>query len=262
MVAELIYDTNATILFGTDTFLSGYGRVAHAYDFHTLRCVFAGAEKLKPDTQRQWFEKFGIRIFEGYGTTETSPVLCVNTPMHHKAGTVGRFFPGLSYRLDPVEGIDVGGRLWVKGPNVMKGYLGSESSLRAEGDASQHSKNWHDTGDIAEVDADGYVTLKGRAKRFAKVGGETVSLAAVEEAVGRLWTGYTHAVITHPDPKKGEHLVLYTTFPKADKTALLSFWKEEGLPDVSLPRVLIILFSLPLLGSGKVDYKALPSASV
>ena len=261
-VAELIYNTNATILFGTDTFLSGYGRMAHAYDFRTLRCVFAGAEKLKPDTQHLWFEKFGLRLFEGYGTTETSPVLCVNTPMHYKAGTVGRFLPGLSYRLDPVEGIEKGGRLWVKGPNVMQGYLDSESSLRAEGEATQHSKNWHDTGDIAEVDEEGYVTLKGRAKRFAKVGGETVSLTAVEEAVGRLWPGYTHGVITQPDLKKGERLILYTTYPKADKAALVYFWKQEGLSELSLPRVLVVLSSLPLLGSGKVDYRALTSATV
>ncbi len=247
MVAELIYDTNATILFGTDTFLSGYGRVAHGYDFHTLRCVFAGAEKLKSETQLQWFEKFGLRIFEGYGTTETSPVLCVNTPMHHKAGTVGQFLPGLTHRLEPVEGIDHGGRLWVKGPNVMKGYLSYETT----------DEDWYDTGDIAVVDEEGYVTLKGRAKRFAKVGGETVSLTAVEEAVGRLWPEHVHAVIARPDPKKGEQLVLYTTCPTADKSALMSFWKEKGLSDLSLPRTLVILSTLPLLGSGKVDYRAL-----
>ncbi|MBI2707856.1 MAG: acyl-[ACP]--phospholipid O-acyltransferase [Proteobacteria bacterium] len=249
VVPELIYNINATILFGTDTFLSGYGRTAHAYDFRTLRFVFAGAEKLKPDTQHLWFEKFGLRIFEGYGTTETSPVLCVNTQMHYKAGTVGRFLPGLIHRLDPVEGIDQGGRLWVKGPNVMQGYLPDPSSSTSD--------PWYDTGDIAEVDEEGYVTLKGRAKRFAKVGGETISLTAVEEAVGRLWPEYTHGVITRADLKKGEQLVLFTTCPTADKTTLLSFWKQEGLSDLSLPRVLIILPSLPLLGSGKVDYRAL-----
>jgi len=253
-VAELIYDTGTTILFGTDTFLSGYGRMAHAYDFRTLRCVFAGAEKLKPTTQHLWFEKFGLRIFEGYGTTETSPVLCVNTPMHYKAGTVGRFLPGLLHRLDPVEGIDKGGRLWVKGPNVMQGYLPSQHDKEKE--------EWYDTGDIAEVDEEGYVTLKGRVKRFAKVGGEMISLTAVEEAVDSLWPGHTHGVLAEPDPKKGERLILYTTYPQADKAALVSFWKQEGLSELSLPRVLIVLPSLPLLGSGKIDYRALPSASV
>jgi acyl-[acyl-carrier-protein]-phospholipid O-acyltransferase / long-chain-fatty-acid--[acyl-carrier-protein] ligase len=253
-VAELVYDTGATILFGTDTFLSGYGRMAHAYDFRTLRCVFAGAEKLKPATQHLWFEKFGLRLFEGYGTTETSPVLCVNTPMHYKAGTVGKFLPGLSYRLDPVEGIESGGRLWVKGPNVMQGYLPLQHAKEKE--------EWYDTGDIAEVDEEGYVTLKGRVKRFAKVGGEMISLTAVEEAVESLWPGHTHGVLAESDPKKGERLILYTTYPQADKAALVSFWKQEGLSELSLPRVLTVLPSLPLLGSGKIDYRALPSATV
>lgn len=252
-VAELIYDTSATILFGTDTFLAGYGRVAHAYDFHTLRFVFAGAEKLKIDTQRLWFKRFGLRLFEGYGTTETSPVLCVNTPIHYKAGTVGKFLPGLSYRLDPVEGIESGGHLWVKGPNVMRGYLPHPCSLAPN--------TWYDTGDIVEVDEEGYVMLKGRAKRFAKVGGEMLSLTAIEEAVGKLWPGYTHGVITQPDLKKGERLVLYTTYPKAEKTTLAAFWKQQGLSELSLPKVLIVLPSLPLLGSGKIDYRVLPSAT-
>ncbi len=267
-IAELIYDTNATILFGTDTFLSGYGRVANAYDFHTLRCVFAGAEKLREETQALWFEKFGLRIFEGYGCTETSPVLSVNTPMHYKSGTVGRFLPGLTFRLDPVEGIEEGGRLWVKGPNVVR-----DQDLRSQGTRFRNQEkklppdtlipdSWYDTGDIVSIDEDGYLTIKGRAKRFAKVGGETVSLSAVEEAIARLWPNYLHAVITCPDLKKGERLILYTTYSLADKFSLIAFWKHEGLSEVSLPKALYVLPTLPLLGSGKVDYAALSCLSV
>lgn len=253
IIAELVYDIGATILFGTDTFLYGYGRVAHPYDFHTLRYVFAGAEKLKPATQQLWFNKFGLRPLEGYGTTETSPVLCVNTLMHYKAGTVGRFLPGILYRLQPVEGLIEGGRLSVKGPNIMKGYL-LESSPNI---LVPPPDGWYDTGDIVQMDEEGYVTLKGRATRFAKVGGEMVSLPAIEEALQRLWPEYAHAVIAQPDQKKGEKLVLFTTVPSADRSALISFWKTQGLSDLSLPRVIKTIPSLPLLGSGKVDYKAL-----
>jgi len=253
VVAELIYDMGATILFGTNTFLYGYGRVANVYDFHTLRYIFTGAEKLTTDTQQLWFEKFGLRLFEGYGTTETSPVLSVNTAMHYKSGTVGRLLPGIAYRLKPVEGISEGGRLWVQGPNVMKGYLLTTSPKKL----IPPKDGWYDTGDVVEIDAEGYVHLKGRSKRFAKVGGEMISLAAVEEAVNQLWPQHIHAIIARPDARRGEELILFTIFKDADKSALISFWKEQGLSKLSLPRILRILPSLPLLGSGKVNYLAL-----
>ncbi len=253
VVAELVYDMGATILFGTDTFLFGYGRAAHPYDFHTLRYVFAGAEKLKEETQKLWFDKFGIRIFEGYGTTETSPVLSVNTPMHYKAETVGRFLPEISYRLDPIEGILRGGRLWVHGPNIMKGYISQKDSsfLIAP------KEGWYDTGDIVDVDGEGYVHILGRAKRFAKVGGEILSLTHIEEMLACLWPGYLHAVVSRPYSKKGEKLVLFTEYPQAEKGALISFWKAQGLSELSLPKSINILPTIPLLSSGKVDYRAL-----
>lgn len=252
-VAELTYDMSATILFGTDTFLNGYARVAHVYDFHSLRYIFAGAEKLREETQQLWFDKFGLRLFEGYGATETGPVLCVNTPMHHKRGTVGRFLPEISHRLEPVDGVSSGGRLWVQGPNIMKGYLLSSQP----GKLIPSQQGWYDTGDIAKLDDEGYVHILGRAKRFAKVGGETVSLIVVEEAVSRLWPGYLHGVIVRPDPKKGEQLVLFTNYSLGERPALVSFWKEQGLPELSLPRVIKVITDFPLLGSGKINYRAL-----
>lgn len=253
LVSELCYDLGATVLFGTDTFLFGYGRVAHPYDFHTLRYIFAGAEKLKLETQKLWFDKFGIRIFEGYGTTETSPVLCVNTRTHYKAGTVGQFLPGISHKLQPVKDLPEGGKLIVKGPNIMMGYFLDT----APGVLVPPPDGWYDTGDIVDVDPEGYVTLKGRSARFAKVGGEMVSLPAVEDALYRLWPGFAHAVIARPDLRKGEQLILFTTYVHADRPALVAFWKASGLSELSLPRTLRILPALPLLGSGKVDYKSL-----
>lgn len=258
VVAELVYNTGATILFGTNTFLFGYGRVAHAYDFHTLRYVFAGAEKLQEETQHLWFDKFGLRLFEGYGTTETSPVLCVNTAMHYKVNTVGRFLPGISHRLAPVEGIAEGGSLWVKGLNIMKGHLLSASP----GKLIPPREGWYDTGDIVQIDGEGYVRLLGRAKRFAKIGGEMISLGAIEEMLAHLWPNHRHAVLARPDSKKGEHLVLFTTYLLADRWSLLTFWKAQGLSELSLPRIIHILPALPLLGSGKIDYQALEEDGV
>ena len=211
-VPELAYGVNATILFGTDTFLAGYARVADNYDFYSVRYVFAGAERVKPETRRVWSEKFGIRILEGYGATETAPALAVNTPMHFKAGTVGRLLPGIEHRLETVEGISDGGRLFVRGPNVMLGYLRAENP----GVLDPPRDGWYDTGDIVQFDAEGFVTIKGRAKRFAKVAGEMVPLGAVEELVARVWPSAMHAVVAVPDAKRGEQLVLITEQADAD----------------------------------------------
>lgn len=250
-VPELVYGLNATILFGTDTFLAGYARSADAYDFYSVRYVFAGAERVKPETSRLWFEKFGIRILEGYGATETAPALAVNTPMHFKSGTVGRFLPAIEHRLETVPGLASGARLSVRGPNVMLGYLRAERP----GQLERPVDGWYDTGDIVEVDADGFVTIKGRAKRFAKVAGEMVPLGAVEDFVGQLWPASQHAVIAAADPKRGEQLMLVTTQSDTTRAALIAAAREKGLPEIFVPRVLVRVPALPLLGTGKVDYQ-------
>ncbi|MBL8699909.1 MAG: acyl-[ACP]--phospholipid O-acyltransferase [Alphaproteobacteria bacterium] len=250
VVPELVYGTNATILFGTDTFLAGYARVADAYDFYAVRYVFAGAERVKPETRAVWFEKFGIRILEGYGATETSPALAVNTPMHFKAGTVGRLLPGIEHRLDAIEGIAEGGRLVVRGPNVMLGYLRAERP----GVLEPPEGGWYDTGDIVALDSQGFVTIKGRAKRFAKIAGEMVPLGAVEDFVAKTWPGVGHAVVTIPDPKRGEQLVLVTEQPEATRAALIAAAQAGGLPELFVPRAIVPVAKLPLLGTGKIDY--------
>jgi acyl-[acyl-carrier-protein]-phospholipid O-acyltransferase / long-chain-fatty-acid--[acyl-carrier-protein] ligase len=249
-VPEFVYGVNATILFGTDTFLSGYARVADNYDFYSVRYVFAGAERVKADTRRVWFEKFGIRILEGYGATETSPALAVNTPMHFRAGTVGRLLPGIDHRLERIDGIDAGGRLFVRGPNVMLGYLRADKP----GVLQPPADGWYDTGDIVEVDADGFVTIKGRAKRFAKVAGEMVPLGAVEDFVAKVWPDAVHAVVTVPDPKRGEQLVLVTEHAGASRAALATAARESGLPEIFVPRSIVPVPQVPILGTGKIDY--------
>jgi acyl-[acyl-carrier-protein]-phospholipid O-acyltransferase/long-chain-fatty-acid--[acyl-carrier-protein] ligase len=252
IVPEACYDTNATILFGTDTFLAGYARAANPYDFYSLRYVFAGAEKVRDETRKQWTEKFGLRILEGYGATETSPVLATNTPMHFKAGTVGRLLPGISYRLEPVEGVAEGGRLHVAGPNVMKGYL----SATTPGAIEPPTGGWYDTGDIVAIDAGGYVRILGRAKRFAKIAGEMVSLAAVETLAAALWPESRHAALALPDARKGEQVVLVTDRPAATPEALLAQARDQGIAEVMVPRAVIPVAAVPLLGTGKVDYAA------
>jgi acyl-[acyl-carrier-protein]-phospholipid O-acyltransferase/long-chain-fatty-acid--[acyl-carrier-protein] ligase len=249
-VPELAYGINATILFGTDTFLAGYARVADSYDFYSVRYVFAGAERVRPETRRAWFERFGIRILEGYGTTETAPALAVNTPMRFRAGTVGRLLPGIEHRLERVDGIDEGGRLFVRGPNVMLGYLRAENP----GVLDPPPHGWYDTGDIVDVDADGFLTIKGRAKRFAKVAGEMVPLGVVEDLAARVWPHSTHAVVSIPDVKRGEQLVLVTDHAAPTRGALVAAAREAGLPEIYVPRSIARVTSIPMLGSGKVDY--------
>ncbi|MCC6890887.1 MAG: acyl-[ACP]--phospholipid O-acyltransferase [Hyphomicrobiales bacterium] len=248
-VAELIYGVNATIMFGTDTFLNGYARVAHPYDFRSLRYILAGAEPVKESTRRIYIEKFGLRILEGYGVTETAPAIALNTPMFNKFGTVGRILPGMEARLEKVEGVEEGGRLLVRGPNVMLGYLKAERP----GFLEVPYEGWHDTGDIVTIDEQGFVTISGRAKRFAKVGGEMISLAAVEMLAGELWPNALSAVVAVPDPRKGERLILVTQQKDATRSQFIALARERHASDLMIPAEIMILDKMPQLGSGKID---------
>ncbi len=253
IVPVLAYDSNATILFGTDTFLAGYARMAHNYDFYALRYVFAGAERVRDETRRTWSEKFGLRILEGYGATEAGPVIAVNTPMHFRAGSVGRLLPGIEGRIDPVPGIDEGGRLSIRGPNVMAGYMKAD----APGVLQPPEDGWHDTGDIVTLDEQEFVTIRGRAKRFAKIGGEMVSLPAVEGYAASVWPGGEHAVVTRADARKGEQLVLFTTQADARLADLQAWARANGVAELAVPRDIRLVEALPVLGTGKVDYVTL-----
>ncbi|MGW8206319.1 MAG: acyl-[ACP]--phospholipid O-acyltransferase [Hyphomicrobiaceae bacterium] len=249
IVPELVYGSNATILFGTDTFLNGYARAAHPYDFARVRLILAGAEAVKERTRQIYMEKFGVRILEGYGVTETAPVLAINTPLANKSGTVGRLSPLMEARLEPVPGIEEGGRLYVRGPNVMLGYLRAENP----GVLEPPHNGWHDTGDIVTIDAQGFIKIRGRAKRFAKIGGEMVSLSAVEAAAAELWSAAISVVVSVPDQRKGERLVLLTANDKATRADFQAFAKRKGINELSVPAEVMVA-PVPLLGSGKPDY--------
>jgi acyl-[acyl-carrier-protein]-phospholipid O-acyltransferase/long-chain-fatty-acid--[acyl-carrier-protein] ligase len=240
-------------MFGTDTFLNGYARMAHPYDFYSLRFIFAGAERVRDETRKVYAEKFGLRIMEGYGVTECAPVIAVNTPMHFRAGTVGRLMPGIEAKLDAIPGITEGGKLSVKGPNIMAGYYKAD----APGALQPPEEGWHDTGDIVSLDEQGFVTIRGRAKRFAKIGGEMVSLPAVEGYAAQVWPGFDHAIVTRPDPKKGEQMVLFTTAKDAAFATLSSWGKANGVAELSIPRDIRVVEALPVLGTGKLDYVSL-----
>jgi acyl-[acyl-carrier-protein]-phospholipid O-acyltransferase / long-chain-fatty-acid--[acyl-carrier-protein] ligase len=252
-IPEIAYEINATLLFGTNTFLAGYARFANPYDFYSARYVFAGAEKLQDETRRVWADKFGLRLLEGYGATETGPVLAVNTPTQCRPGSVGRLLPGIEWYLDSVSGISEGGRLCVRGPNVMLGYLRDGQITPS---STERGNRWYDTGDIVRIDEDGFIWILGRAKRFAKIGGEMVSLAAIEELVQRIWPSKHHAVFNFPDARRGEELVLLTEYSEAKHQALLERAKIEGVSAISVPKKILIVQRLPLLGNGKVDYVA------
>lgn len=257
IVPELVYDRNATVFFGTDTFLNAYAKNAHPYDFYKIRIAAIGAEKLKDETFKLWSEKFGIRVLEAYGATETAPGISFTTPMHFKRGTVGRIFPGLQHKLEAVEGLEEGGRLIVKGDNVMMGYLKEDKP----GVLQPPYEGWYDTGDIVTFDEDGYITIKGRAKRFAKIAGEMISLTAVEMAISKVWPDYLSAVCRLPDAKRGEQLLVYTSNPSAELKQLQQAFKEQGYSELWVPKKLEIVEAVPLMPNGKVDYVKLDEMS-
>lgn len=248
-IPEIAAATKPTVLFATDTFLAAYGKAAKDGDFASLRLVVAGAEPLRPGTTRQWTERFGVAPLEGYGLTEASPVLSLNTATHNRAGTVGRALPGLRGRLEPVEGVPQGGRLAVSGPNVMLGYILPENP----GMLTTLPNGWHDTGDIVSVDREGYLTILGRVKRFAKIAGEMVSLAAVESVAERVWPDGRHAAAALPDPKRGQRIVLVTTSADADVSAFRRGARAAGLADIAVPDAIVHVSEIPTLGSGKTD---------
>ena len=252
VIPEIAYESHATIMFGTNTFLAAYAKKAHAYDFFNMRYVIAGAEKLQENTRQIWSDKFGIRILEGYGATETSPITSVNTPLYHKAGTVGRFMPCMDYKLEPIPGINDAGQLHVKGPNIMLGYLLATNPGQLVPPESIYGKGWYDTGDIVNIDNEGFISIRGRSKRFAKVGGEMISLAAVEELAINAWPTEHHAVISLPDKKKGEQIILVTTYKKATIASLLA--ASPGVSNINLPKKILIVDTIPVMATGKTNY--------
>lgn len=257
LIPDVARKIRPTVMFGTDTFLAAYARTAEDDDFSSLRFVVAGAEPVKAETRRVWRERFNAEIIEGFGLTEAAPVVAVNTATHSRDGTVGRLLPGMRMRLEEIDGVAEGGRLWLLGPNLMMGYMTADHP-----GVLQPLEGWHDTGDIVSVDREGFMTIRGRAKRFAKIAGEMVSLGAVEMLVQSLWPQEHHAVVSVPDKRKGERIVLVTTAGNADPETLRQFGKQAGATDLMVPHDIIKVAELPVLGSGKTDYVTARSMAI
>ncbi|WP_406854004.1 AMP-binding protein [Alsobacter sp. KACC 23698] len=248
-IPKMAKAVGATVLFGTDTFLQGWAKAAEPGDLDSVTLVVAGAERVKEQTREMW-RASGAVILEGYGATECSPVIAVNQTFDNRPGTVGRFLPGMEHRLEAVEGLHEGGRLFVRGPNVMAGYVLPDRP----GVLVPPAGGWHDTGDIVGVDQDGFVSIQGRARRFAKIGGEMVSLAAIETLAQALWPGATHVAVSLADARKGEQIVLVTDRAEADRAALAAYAKAQGYPELWAPKAVLVTASIPVLGSGKIDF--------
>jgi acyl-[acyl-carrier-protein]-phospholipid O-acyltransferase/long-chain-fatty-acid--[acyl-carrier-protein] ligase len=254
VIPELIYEYDCTVLFASSTFLGNYGKYAHPFDFRELRLVVAGAEKLSEEVRRLYLDKFGIRILEGYGVTETSPVLSVNTPLAFRTGSVGELFPGVDRRIEPVEGLDRGGLLHVRGPNVMLGYLSAASPGAIEPPRSIYGEGWYNTGDIAEIDDAGFLSIHGRMKRFAKVAGEMVSLELVERIALAASGDAQHASAAVSETGRGEVVVLFTEDRRLRREDLVEAARSLGAPELAVPRRILYVDKLPALGTGKKDY--------
>ena len=255
VIPELVYDRDCTVLFGTSTFLANYAKFAHPYDFGRLRYVVAGAERLNEDVRRTWQERFGIRILEGYGITECAPVVAVNVPQATRNGSVGQLLPGLEYRLEQVPGIEDGGALQLRGPNLLRGYLLFDKP--GELQPPPGSDGWYSTGDIVSIDEDDYLHIRGRVKRFAKIAGEMVSLEAVEDLASRAAPELLHAATSLPDAARGETIILFSTDPQLTRDRLLAAARARGVAELAIPRRIHHISALPLLGSGKTDYVTL-----
>ncbi|MBI1364643.1 MAG: AMP-binding protein [Alphaproteobacteria bacterium] len=258
IIPKRIFETGASVLLATDTFLSQYMRASDDGAMSSLRIAVCGAERVKDETRQAAEKRFSFEVLEGYGVSEAAPVVAANQPGDIRAGTVGKLLPGIEARLEPVEGLAAGGRLFIKGPNVMKGYLSPDEP----GVLKPLPEGWHDTGDVVAIDDEGYVSIRGRLKRFAKIGGEMVSLAVVENCAAAVWPDNLHGAVILPDPKKGEQIILVTDRPDADRTLLLAWARSHGVPEIAVPKKIVSAGELPVLGTGKMDYVAIERLAV
>ncbi len=276
-VGRLCAQHRVTILCGTSTFLRMYtqSKSVHPLMFQTLRLVVAGAERLRPEVRLGFKDKFGIDVFEGYGTTETTPVASVNIPdvllddwtsvqVGNKPGTVGLPLPGSQFRIvDPesLEALAVGqeGLVLVGGSQIMKGYL-DDPGRTSESVVELDGTRWYRSGDKGKIDADGFLQIVDRYSRFAKVGGEMVGLGAVETALAQsgVLAGCEFLTTAVPDPGKGERIALLYALPSGATPLTPDEIKDKirssGLPGLQQPSVVFQVDELPRLGSGKTDY--------
>jgi acyl-[acyl-carrier-protein]-phospholipid O-acyltransferase/long-chain-fatty-acid--[acyl-carrier-protein] ligase len=249
-IVRRIKHHGATILLSTDTFINQYARTCDEGDLDSLRMAVCGAERLRDETRVFLRKKSAVTLLEGYGVTEASPVVAANQIEDNRPGTVGRLVAGMESKLKPVEGIPGGGELYVKGPNVMQGYIRPD----APGKIVPPEDGWYNTGDVVSIDENGFISIRGRLKRFAKIGGETVSLAVVENIAAALWPDNAHAAVAVPDGRKGEQIVLVTDAKEARRVDLIGWAQNHGVSEISVPRRVLVVDSIPLLATGKTDY--------
>ncbi len=252
-IAKRIRETGSTILLATDTFISQYARAGAEGDLSSVRLAVCGAERVRDETRQLVRRKFEIEILEGYGATEASPVVAANSWERNKPGTVGQLMADMRHELVPVEGIEEGGRLRISGPNIMMGYLRTTNP----GVIEPPEGGWHDTGDIVSIDREGAIRIKGRVKRFAKIGGEMVSLAVVENCASAIWPDHLHAAASLPDPRKGEQVVLLSECPDTNRADILAWAQNHGVSELAIPRRIYHVDAIPVLGTGKLDYGAI-----
>ena len=266
-IVKVCREEQISILWGTPTFLKGYAEYGKKEDFKWLNYVVSGAEKLSEDIRVLWKKKFGITILEGYGATEASPVISVNSKFANKSGTVGRILPLIDCTLRPVNGIEEGKELLVKGPNIMKDYLDSNESTKlistysgtviSEGVSHPENDGWYETGDLVKIDKSGYLTILGRIKRFAKLGGEMVSLSEVETVAAKIWPADHHAAVSAIINNNLESIILFTTKKDHDRKKILDFVKQNNLSNLLIPKMIEFIDKVPIFGSGKIDYQQL-----
>jgi acyl-[acyl-carrier-protein]-phospholipid O-acyltransferase/long-chain-fatty-acid--[acyl-carrier-protein] ligase len=254
-VCTIVREEKVTLMVGTPAFFSGYLRQSAPGDFASVRIMVAGADKV-PDSLRAGFrDKHGKELCEGYGATETSPVVSVNVPGANKPGSIGRLLSGVQVKIEDVDTgqeLPVGreGKIMVKGELVMKGYLND-----AEETARRIKDGWYETGDMGMMDEDGYLWHRGRLKRFVKIGGEMVSLVRVETVLQELLPeDIDCTVVDVPDPVKGARIVAVTTAEINHQ----EIQREMALtlPHLAIPKDFLVIEELPKLGSGKVDFRA------
>jgi acyl-[acyl-carrier-protein]-phospholipid O-acyltransferase/long-chain-fatty-acid--[acyl-carrier-protein] ligase len=256
VIPELASREECTYVFGTGTFLGHYGRQAQDYDFHRARYVIAGGEKLNPVVSQLWQKRFGRRVHEGYGATECAPAMALNTSLAFREGSVGRLLPAIEHRIVPLPGIETGGVLHVRAPNLMQGYFLHDRPGELQPPRSEVGDGWYNTGDIVSMDEDGFLTIIGRVKRFAKVAGEMVSLERIEQIAYHAAPAFKHAALVEMTGN-GESTVLMTTDPALDRTRLLQAARELHAQDLAVARRIMRVDNLPLLGTGKIDYVTL-----
>ena len=256
-IPEIANRRNCTYLFGTSTFLSYYAKKADALDFHSVRRIISGGEKLGADVARIFQDKFGLRIYQGYGATECAPVIALSTPRSFKPGSVGPLLPGLDHRLEKVEGIERGGVLHLKGVQLMLGYYLHDNPGVIVPPRSIYGEGWYNTGDVVEIDEQGVLTVLGRVKRFAKIAGEMVSLDVIEEVASEASPAHRHAAVLRAEAASGETTVLFTTDPDLNRTALVRAARRLGRPELALSKHILWMPQIPALASGKTDYVAL-----